>query len=392
MTETSLHPILFAGTTFVTGGAERMLSYIAKGLNRPPFRVELLALRKLGAIGEEIRSWGIPAHCGLTGQGRIDPALPLRMGRLIRRRRYEAIYFLDHAHAVFYGTLASAGTSVRARVMPVHTMRQWNNRPSLRRPIRLTLPWLHRVISIAEVQRQYLYREEGVPAHKLAVIHNGIPIEAPGAEERSRLRREVRREMNVSDETPVIGITAVLRPEKNHPLLLEAFSEVRRSFGDAELWVVGDGPERGRLEEEVIRLGLQESVRMLGYRTDARRLMAAWDAAVLASHPRVETLPVSLLEAMDAALPVVSTRVGALEEMVDEERSGLLVPPGDARGLAGALLRLLGDPLLRARMGEHGQAVCRRYFSVEGMINQTGELLCELLRIPKNEWTTSDRQ
>lgn len=387
MRDVPLHPILFAGTTFVTGGAETILSYLVRGLNRPPFRVELLALRTPGAIGEEISSWGIPVHHGLTGPGRIDPVLPFRIAKLVRERRYEAIYFLDHAHAVFYGTLASVGTTVRARLMPVHTMRQWNNQPSLRRPIRMALPWLTRIISIAEVQRQYLMQEEHVPARKLAMIHNGIPISAPGLEERDLRRREIRSEMRVAEDAPVIGITAVLRPEKNHPLLLQAFSKVHESLGNAELWIVGDGPERGRLEENVSRLGLQESVRFLGHRADARRLMAGWDVAVLSSH--IEALPLSLLEAMDAALPVVSTRVGALEEMVEEARSGLLVSPGDSQALADGILTLLKDPPLRSRMGEQGQAICSRFFSVEGMVNHTADLLCELLRIPKGEWTAT---
>jgi glycosyltransferase involved in cell wall biosynthesis len=324
---------------------------------------------------------------GLTGPGRIDPALPFRIAKLVRERRYEAIYFLDHAHAVFYGTLATMGTSVRARLMPVHTMRQWNNQPSLRRPIRIALPWLTRIISIAEIQRQYLMQEEHVPAHKLAMIHNGIPVGAPDLEERVRRRGEIRSEMEVPEGAPIIGITAVLRPEKNHPLLLQAFSQIHQSFESAELWIVGDGPERNRLEENVSRLGLQGSVRFLGHRADARRLMAGWDVAVLSSH--IEALPLSLLEAMDAALPVVSTRVGALEEMVEEGRSGLLVSPGDPQALADGILTLLKDPPLRSRMGEHGQAICRRRFSVEGMVNQTADLLCELLRIPKGEWAAS---
>jgi glycosyltransferase involved in cell wall biosynthesis len=242
------------------------------------------------------------------------------------------------------------------------------------------------VIAIAEIQRRYLIEEENVPPHKLAVIHNGIPIDSPDSAERVRRRRAIREEMKVPEMAHIVGITAVLRPEKNHQLLLDAFSRLRESLHDAELWIIGDGPERASLQETASRLRLHEAVRFLGHRPDARRLLAALDVAVLSSHPRVETLPLSLLEAMDAGLPVVATRVGALEEMVRDGRSGFLVPQGDARALAEALLQILGDRSLGARMGEEGQAICREGFSVERMVNETAQLLCGLLEIPKGVW------
>lgn len=372
-------PILFAGTTFVIGGAERVLYHLLRGLDRPPFRVELLALREPGPIGEEIRALGVPVHANLTGPGRIDPLLPFRIARLLRRRHYRAVYFLDHAHAVFYTTVASWGSEVRVRVMPVHTTGQWDGQPSLKRPIRLVRPWLDRIIAIAEAQRDYLAETEGIPRDRMTVIHNGIPLESPPPEEQVRRRREVREALGVSGEAPVVAITAVLRPEKNHEMLLRALAALRRSVPDAELWVIGDGPRRGYLETEASALGLTGAVRFLGHRADARRLIAGADVAVLASHPRVETLPLSLIEAMDAGLPVVATRVGALAELVEPERSGYLVPPGDPEAMAGALDRLVGDEELRTRLGTRGQRIARERFSSERMVEETAGLLLQLL-------------
>lgn len=371
--------LLFAGTTFVVGGAERVLSHLVLGLRRPPFEVELLALREPGAIGEELRAAGVPVHGPFTGASRFDPWVIVRLHRFLKAGRYDAIYFLDHAHAVFYTTLASAGTSVRARVMPVHTTGQWNGQPSLKRPIRLIRKKLHRIIAIAETQRRYLIEEEHVDPAQLVVIPNGIPVEAPEESERARRRAEVRRELGVSDATPVVGITAVLRPEKNHELLLAAFADLRRTVPDAELWIVGDGPRRAALEEEARRFGLGKAARFLGHRTDARRLMAGFDVATLTSHPRVETLPLSLLEAMDAGLPVVATDVGAIREMIEDGISGRVVPQNDATALSVALTGLLLDPAARALAGARGAAIVRERFSVERMCLGTERLLLELL-------------
>jgi glycosyltransferase involved in cell wall biosynthesis len=306
--------------------------------------------------------------------------LPLKLHRYLRRGRFRVIYFLDHAHAVFYGILASSGTSVRVRLMPVHTTGQWDGRPSLRRPILMVRSRLDRIIAIAQEQRRYLIEEEGIPASQLVVIPNGIPLEDLSEERRCARRREVRDSLGIDPQAPVIGITAVLRPEKNHEMCLAAFSLLRREMPSARLCVVGDGPRRAFLEAERVRLGIPNgSVLFLGRRSDARWLLAGFDLSVLSSHRRVETLPLSLLEAMDCALPVVATRVGALHEMVEEGRSGLLVEPGDEAGLAAALLRLLADPALRFRMGERGKEIVRERFSVQRMVRATEDLILELL-------------
>lgn len=416
--------VLFAGTTFVVGGAERILFHLVRGLAElplisadgissgssqeahhsrsaqhpdndrdllrdgerdevsPRFEVELLALRDLGLVGEEIRTFGIPVHSGLTGSGKFDPGLVLRIRALLRSGRYDVIYFLDHAHAVFYGVIASVGTSVRVRVMPVHTTGQWNGQPSIKLPIRLVRSSLDRIIAIAEAQRRYLHTEEGVPDSQLVVIPNGIPIESPGIAEAQWRRAQMRELLGVEESTPVIGITAVLRPEKNHELAIEALALLREqeALKSAELWIVGDGVRRPELEAHAKRLHVEAAVRFLGHRSDARRLMAGFDVAILCSHPRVETLPLSLLEAMDAGVPVVATRVGALSEMVEQGVSGFLVEAGDAAAFASALSRVLCDRGEARRMGLRGQEIARERYSVSGMVERTAALLEQLLR------------
>jgi glycosyltransferase involved in cell wall biosynthesis len=389
-------PILFIGTTWTVGGAERVCADIVRGFTQAPFRAEVLALRAPGGVAEQLASEGIPLTANLTGSQRLDPRLITRIRAVIQRGRFQAIYFLDHAHAVFHGTLASLGTPVRARVMPVHTTGQWNGQPSLKRPIRLVRSRLDRIIAIAEAQRDYLIREEGVPREQLVVIPNGVPLAQPDAATRATRRREARAKIGVAPETPVIGITAVLRPEKHHELLLRAFARVRAAVPGAELWIVGDGPRRAALEAEAVKLGhgvvsapanapaatsggTSPSVRFLGYRSDVRSIIPGFDLAVLCSHPRVETLPLSLIEAMDEALPLVGTRVGALHEMIEDGRSGLLVAPSDEEGLAAAMLRLLRSPDERRAMGLRGQTIARERYAVEGMVAATRDLILTLL-------------
>ncbi len=366
---------LFIATTLAVGGAERIVQHLAMRLDRSLFDVSLTTLREPGGIGEEIAAAGLAFKHGWTGGGKLDPLLLVRLRAWLLRERFEILYFLDHPHAIFHGMIASLGTKVRLRVMPVHTMGRWGGLPSVPRSTRAFLPRLDRVIAIADAQREYLIREEGIPPEKITVIKNGIPVEQPDAATRIERRAALRRELKIDPRCPVVAILAVLRPEKNHELLLEAIARIRTRLPDLVLLIIGDGPRRSYLEAESRRLDLTGVVRFFGARPGAAGLWPAADLAVLCSHPRVETLPLSLMEAMDAGIPAVATDVGALRELVVPGETGELVAPADPEALAASILRVLTDPA-RARMyGENSQARIADRFRVETMVHETERLL-----------------
>ncbi|MBM3287858.1 MAG: glycosyltransferase [Candidatus Eisenbacteria bacterium] len=370
---------LFVATTLAVGGAERILQHLALGLDRRRFDVSVATLREPGAIGEEIAAAGVPVRSALTGRGKLDPLLIPRLQRWIASERFRILYMLDHPHAIFHSALASLGTSVRVRVMPVHTTGRWGGLPSVPRSIRFFMPLLDRVIAIAEAQRGYLIRAEGIPPGKICVIRNAIPAEGAEAAVLEGRRRALREEFGVPAGARVVAILAVLRPEKNHELLLRAAARVRRDIPDLVVLVIGDGPRRRSLEDEAARLDLGGTVRFLGGQPNGRRLWPIADLAVLCSHPRVETLPLSLMEAMDAALPVVATDVGALSEIVESGKNGELVPAGDEEGLARAIGRILGDPARRLVYGRESQRLIQEQFRLERMLQETEDLLLRLM-------------
>ena len=127
--------------------------------------------------------------------------------------------------------------------------------------------------------------------------------------------------------------------------------------------IVGDGPERARLEAEIRRLGLEGAVVLAGDRDDVAAMLARADVFVLSSTS--EGLPLSILEAMAAGLPVVASSVGGVPEAVEDGETGLLVPPRDPVRLAAALERLLVDPALRRRLGSNGRERVRQHFGLE---------------------------
>jgi glycosyltransferase involved in cell wall biosynthesis len=160
--------------------------------------------------------------------------------------------------------------------------------------------------------------------------------------------------------TPRLVAVGRLKPPKDCLTLVRALAAL--PSGSFEALIVGDGPDRGALEAEIRRLGLAERVRLAGERRDVPALLAASDVFVLSSAS--EGLPVSVLEAMAAELPVVASAVGGMHELVVNGETGLLVPPGDVDELAAALGRLIADRDLRRRFGTAGRARAEALFDL----------------------------
>jgi glycosyltransferase involved in cell wall biosynthesis len=188
--------------------------------------------------------------------------------------------------------------------------------------------------------------------------------------------QKVVEEFGIGDDTPVAGIVAALRPEKNHELLLRAMRLVVNELPKARLLVIGEGPERPRIEVFARKLGLSESVYLAGARSDVPELLSLLTAFVLTSHN--EANPVSILEAMACGKPVVATRVGSVAETVLDRETGFLAPAGDARRIARHLLHLLRKPQLAQRMGQRGREAVVTGWSLERMVHGYETLITDI--------------
>jgi len=168
---------------------------------------------------------------------------------------------------------------------------------------------------------------------------------------------------------------ARLRPPKDVMTLVRAIALLPP--GSARATVVGDGPERADLAEEVRRLGVEGAVDLVGEREDVADLLAAAD--VFALPTLSEGLPMSVLEAMAAGLPVVAAAAGGVPELVEDGQTGILVPPGRPDALAAALGRLAADPALRRRLGGAGRRRAEAHFDIEACRRAHVDLYRELL-------------
>jgi glycosyltransferase involved in cell wall biosynthesis len=225
--------------------------------------------------------------------------------------------------------------------------------------------------------------DEGRVGAPVSLIYNGVDLERYAAHDSCCVLHV---EYDIPAGAPIVGVVARLEPEKGHPTLLEAWPDVLATVADAHLVVVGEGSRREALEAQAAELGLlgrpgaaepTRRVIFAGRRDDVPAVTAALDVAVLPSYREAQGL--SILEAMALSRPVVASAVGGIPEMIEDGRTGLLVPPHDAPALAGAISRLLTDHALADTIGRAGHDLAYDQFCVEQMVRSVETIYDEAI-------------
>jgi glycosyltransferase involved in cell wall biosynthesis len=232
------------------------------------------------------------------------------------------------------------------------------------------------IVAVSEGQRRELAAYGLASLDKIAVVPLGFELDALLKCE--SLRGQLRRELGISEGTPLVGIVARLAAIKNHRLFLDAARLVVEAGQEAVFLVVGDGELRAELEAYVAELGLAERVIFTGWRRDLPRIYADLDVVALSSLN--EGTPVSLIEAMAAARPVVATRVGGVPDVVFDKESGYLVQSKDTEELARGLLDLLRAPDRAGEMGLAGRAAVHPKYASETLLANVEKLYLEWLK------------
>jgi glycosyltransferase involved in cell wall biosynthesis len=349
------------------GGTERLVIQLVRSL-APTFRMTVCCLDEPGAWAGELQQAGID----IVALGR-RPGFHPRLGRdiaAVAERVGARVLHCHHYSPFVYGCIARA-CDPHLRIVFTEHGRVGDSAPSRKRRMANALfsRFPHRVCVVsADLQRHMA--AEGFAADGVEVVPNGID---PGTLPDDRARREARQLLGVGDEAFVIGTVGRLDPVKDLPTLVEAFASVRQARPGARLVIVGDGPARAELERLA---GAAPDIRLLGHRSDVRRLLPGFD--VYASSSVFEGVSLTILEAMATGCPVVATRVGGTPEVVVDGDTGLLVESRSPSALAGALARVAAAPGLAAALGQAGRTrVCER-FSLDRMINHYATAYSEL--------------
>jgi glycosyltransferase involved in cell wall biosynthesis len=365
--------ILFLSTSMGMGGADSQLLSAAQELRSRGHEVLIVSLTPLGPMGLEARSVGIPTESLEMRRSFPDPRGLLRLVRLVRSWRPDVL----HSHMVHANLMARVLrliAPVPALVSTIHNIYEGGR---LRMAAyRLTNALVDHMTIVSEAAFDRFVSEGIVPKELLRVVPNGVDTDrfrnvSPGAGE------SVRRSLGLEHEFVWLAVGR-FEVAKDYPNMLRAFAKVREQQPQAVLLLVGRGSLQEETEALARDLGLGGGVRFLGVRGDVPEVMSAADGYVMSS--AWEGMPMVLLEAAAAALPIVATKVGGNHEVVRHERSGFLVPPCDHEALGVAMLRLgrLSESERRA-MGEKGREHIRTHYDLGRVVERWEDLYREVL-------------
>lgn len=353
------------------GGAEFALLMLIGNLN-PGWQPTLLLDDDPGSLplAEHAEALGArvqrvaPMPLGLDGARR-----GLGLARMLRAER-PAIF---HAHLSWpLAAKWALAASVLARLPTVATIQlipEFRLERSSRLQLRVLAAGVDRYIAVSRDVADELAERFGWPAAKIEVGYNAVEIERFGGPSPAGLREQI----GGDAKRPLVLTPARLDEQKGHPVLLRAAAELP----GVDFVLAGEGPERPALEALATELGIAERVHFLGYRADIPQLLAACDVFALPS--LYEGSSLAVLEAMAAGRPVVSSAIGGTDELIDDGVDGLLVAPGDADGLAGALGRLLDDTELRKAFAQRARQRVERDFTPTAMTQRVEAIYAELI-------------
>lgn len=352
------------------GGAEDLVAAIVRGLDPRYFSPGVGCLGFPGPVGEELQAAGYPVvYLGLDVKHTSTWRLVREVRRLLRGLRPDILHTHLY-HPNLYGRLAALGLGLPGVVASVHN--SYTRVKFHRRLWNLFLARTSDRILVASPQVwDDVRRYDGVPASRLVLLPYGIRLEEPDP---PLSREEARRVLGVSGF--VLGTVARLEEQKGHPFLLAALARVQQEIPDTLLVLVGDGRQRAALERQAGELGLVGRVRFLGTRRDLPVIYRALDLYVQPS--LWEGLPLALLKAMGAGLPVLATRVSGVREVVADGVNGRLVAPGDPEALARVLVELHRQSKARTRMGAAAQLTVRENYSLPAMLTRLERLYLDL--------------
>jgi glycosyltransferase involved in cell wall biosynthesis len=360
--------VIFICPNLKAGGAERQWALLAPGLSERGFDVSVLTLDGCGVYFEELRSRGVPIACaGL--RHRADLVGLARAVQLGGSRSSAVLTRGVSAHVIGH-VLAR-----RQRAAHVVTEHLGDDPFGVRpfRPHQRLLLWPMRprasaVVAVSESQADRLLRD-GYRPDAIRVIASGVADDPP-----VRDREAVRAELDVDRDAFLAVLVAALRPEKRVAVFVEQVTAAHAAEPSIHGLVVGDGPDAASVTRAVARSN--GTVRMVGFRSDAVDIMRAADVVCLTSV--VEALPISVLEAMSVARPVIANRVGGLPEVVEDGETGVLVSPDRPAEMALALVGLARSPARAEDMGRAGRARQQRSFSIDAMTRGYADLLAGL--------------
>lgn len=342
----------------------------------------MVACPEYGEMTRELRNAGATVF-PVTLKGETNPFTDWHamhhLRQIIQQNRVHVVH-THGARAGLVGRLAARQAQAPVTLVTVHNFiyngsASWWKKKIFARIQRQLARTTDHHIAVSRALAREIAAVEKIPPEKISTIYNGIDLR--------RFKpvvdcHRMKKELGLNLRAPVVGVVARLIPAKGVSLFLQAAARIRLYFPDAQFVIVGDGPQRNQLEEEARRLNLIPGTVFTGFRRDVPQLLPLMNVFVVPSYSEGQSI--GTLEAMAARRPVVATRAGGLPELVRHGETGLLVNPGDWKGMADHILQLLNNPLQAEKLGSNARRLVEDEFDVSHMAGRTFALYDRLLR------------
>jgi len=357
------------------GGGQSHLLLLTKGLDKKRFQV-IVASSSNGPFIEELNKNGI-RHISVKMRGKLNFQAVFSTARLVRKEKIDIL----HTHGGVAGLSARIGALIGRSPIIIHTLHGIHYLNYKNRFLKWLFIYLERFFSLfteAIILVSDSDKEKGVinklaKKEKMRVIKNGIEF--------SEFQKKIdvlakKKALGIDPSWPLIGTVARLHRQKGHIYLLKAAKKVIKALPQTRFLIIGDGPLRKDLEKYQKELRLEKNVIFLGARRDIPELLLIIDLFALPS--LWEGLPLTLLEAVASSKPVVATDVDGNREIIEDERTGILVPPRNPEWFANAIIKFLKDKDYCYQLAQEGKKSVINKFSASKMVEQTEKLYLEL--------------
>ena len=329
------------------GGAERYLVELATSMSRSPMRPVFINLKPGVAYRPDLESNAVPVVSGVSPH-RLNPLGALRLASILLRLKPDVLFINSNRQAMWLGTVV--GRLCRVPLILIHSHDHLDAHIGI---LRSAARWTDGIIAASHGHRTLLCRNHGFDPRRVKTVYPGIDL--------NRTRRTEARTERAVPHSPVVGIVAALRPEKDHETFLQAAAAIKKEAPNVRFRIIGDGPRKPALQNLAVQLDIGDATEFAGWQAVNAELLSQLDVLVLSSAS--ETFPAVILESFSAGLPVVATDVGSVAEMFSSEEYGLLVPPRDPVALGDAVVRLLKDPEGARAMSERACRAVEFYSS-----------------------------
>jgi glycosyltransferase involved in cell wall biosynthesis len=366
--------VFIAESSTAVGGQELAVLLHAEGLRKRGHDLRLI-VEPYSPIARMAVDKQLPVTL-MTMRKASYPQAILSLRGLMAQHR-PAILQVNSSRDSWIGALASRLVRPRPRVLRVRHISAPLNRNLMTRLLYRHLFDMV-VVTGGDTTRRDLVERDGLSSARVASFPIGLDVEyfRPAPPD-----HDLRLELGVSKEHLLVGLISYLRSYKGHEYFVEAAGMLAAQRDDVTFIIVGEGPEEQSIRTRIERLGLAGRIRMLGFRTDLLNVFRSFDVFAI---PSVEgdTIPQVLMQALAMEIPVVSTTVGSIPDVVIEGETGFVVPPRDSRALADRIARLLDDAALRRRLGAQGRSLVQRCYSLDKMLDRMEGIYHRLVHVP----------